>query len=105
MLKSILLILMSFFAVVGFLECLIVMLETISSCKYKEISDICLKVELKGSIENVKFLLDTLTLQAERISYNSNPTRVVIKNAGLDENTYAQIYTFCLENDNITIEN
>ena len=105
MLKSILLILMSFFAVVGFLECIIVMLETVSSCKFTQISDICLQVELKGTIDNVKFLLDTLTLQAERISYNSIVTRVVIKNAGLDENTYAQIYAFCLENDNITIEN
>lgn len=105
MLKTILLIIVSFFAVIGFLECLVVMLETVSFCKYDNISKISIVAKLKGNVPDAPFLLNTLLIQADKIRYKNVDTVVVIKDDGLDDATYSQIYEFCLENDNISIEN
>ena len=104
MLKTAVIIILSFFAVIGFIECILSLLETVSTSRYKKIKDIALVVELSGSVENVTFLLNTLLLQAERISYRDVATRVVIRDCGLDGDTYSQIHSFCEENDNITVE-
>jgi uncharacterized membrane protein len=104
MLKTAVIIILSFFAVIGFIECIFSLLETVSTSRYKKIKDIALVVELSGAVENVTFLLNTLLLQAERISYRDAATRVVIRDCGLDEDTYSQIHSFCEENDNITVE-
>ena len=101
MLKTAVIIILSFFAVI---ECILSLLETVSTSRYKKIKDIALVVELSGAVENVTFLLNTLLLQAERISYRDAATRVVIRDCGLDEDTYSQIHSFCEENDNITVE-
>lgn len=104
MLKTILLIILSFFAVIGFIEFVLTMLETLSTYKYKEITNITLTAHLDGAVKNVVFLLNTLLIQAERISYKNSVTHVVVKADGVDEATYSEIYAFCLENDNITVE-
>lgn len=105
MLENILVIVLSFFAVIGFIESIMTLLETVSTLKYKDIQSVCLTVELRGNISDVDFLLSTLLLQAGRIGYENAKTKVCIKNSGLDESTYSQIYAFCLENDNIMLEN
>lgn len=104
MFKTILLIVLSFFAVIGFIECILTLLETFSTSKYKEVSNITLTAHLSGTVKNVAFLLNTLLLQAERISYKNSVTHVVIQAEDVDEATYSEIYNFCLENDNITVE-
>lgn len=104
MLKTAIIIILSFFAVIGFIECVLSLLETVSTSRYRKIKDIALVVGLSGSIENVTFLLNTLLLQAERISYRDAVTQVVIRDCGLDECTYSEIHSFCQENDNITVE-
>ena len=104
MIKTIVLVVLSFFAVIGFIETLLTFLETVSTFKYKNISSVKLVAEIEGNVENPVFLLNTLLLQAERICYGDLQTKVVIKDMGIDENTYSQIYGFCLENDNISVE-
>ena len=104
MIKTVVIIIISFFAVIGFLECILTMLETISTLKYKNFNAQYLTAELEGNVPNVNFLLGTLLLQAERISYKNVLPSVVIKDVGLDENTYSQIRDYCLENDNIMLE-
>lgn len=104
MLKTAIIIILSFFAVIGFIECILSMLETVSTLRYGKIKDISLVVELSGRIDDITFLLNTLLLQAERISYRDIQTHVVIRDCGLDECTYSEIYSFCEENDNITVE-
>ena len=104
MLKTAIIIVLSFFAVIGFIECVLSLLETVSTSRYKKIKDIALVVELSGCIDNVTFLLNTLLLQAERINYRDTATRVVIRDCGLDESTFYEIHSFCEENDNITVE-
>lgn len=104
MIKTFVLIIVSFFAVIGFLECILTMLETISTAKYKNFRALNLVAELEGNIPEVNFLLGTLLLQAERINYKNVTPQVIIKDVGLDESTYTEVYSYCLENDNIMLE-
>ncbi len=104
MLKAALIIILSFFSVIGVIECILSLLETVSTSRYRHIGGVALTVELSGEIENITFLLNTLLLQAERICYKNVRTRVVIRDCGLSETTYAEITAFCRENDNIMLE-
>ena len=103
MLKTIALIAISFFAVLGFLEIFVSILESISVSKYI-VNDVNLTVSLSGKIDDVAFLLNTLLLQAEKINYKSAETKVIIKDCGLCESTYKEIYDFCMTNKNIYVE-
>ncbi len=103
MLKAIILIIVSFFAVLGLLEIVISMLENYSVANYN-VSDVSLTVSLSGDIDNVTFLLNTLLLQAERINYKNSVTKVVIKDCGIFPNTYSVIEEFCATNKNIFVE-
>ena len=103
MLKTIVLIIVSFFAVLGILEIVISLLENYSVSSYK-IDNISLTVSLSGEIDNVPFLLNTLLLQAEKINYKNNVTKVVIKDCGIYPDTYNAIREFCMINHNIYVE-
>lgn len=105
MLKTILLVIISFFAVIGFLECLLNILEHMTVSGDDQPESISMVVSLSGCIDNVPFLLNTLLMQAERINYKNCITEVIIVDNGLDENTYYRIFEFCKTNDNIYIEN
>lgn len=104
MLKIIAVIIISFLSVVGLFECVATLLESIATSKYTQVTGVELKVGLKGCVPNIEFLLGSLMLQAERIYYKNSPTKVVINDCGLDDNTYIQICDFCVANDNISIE-
>ncbi len=103
MLKTIVLIIISFFAVLGLLEIFVGILEDLSVSKYF-VDDVSLTVSLSGDIKDVEFLLNTLLLQAEKINYKNIVTKVVIKDCGLSDSTYKTIYDFCLLNKNIFME-
>lgn len=103
MLKAIILIIVSFFAVLGLLDIIISILESYSVSSY-DVSDISLTVCLSGEIENVTFLLNTLLLQAERINYKNGATKVIIKDCGIHPYTYNAIKEFCMANNNIFVE-
>lgn len=106
MFKIIFIIAISFFAVVGVIECIACALESVSTSKYSHnIDNITLRFDLYGKIEDVSFLLNTFLLQAERISYNDNIVKVVVNDSGLEQNTYKQVSEFCSINNNISIEN
>ena len=104
MLENALIIILSFFAVIGLIECVLSMLEAVSISKYRKIKDISLVVELTGKIDNVTFLLNTLLLQAQRINYRDTQTRVIIRDSGLDETTYSEIHNFFFFFDNVSVE-
>ena len=103
MLKTIVLIMISFFAVLGLLEIFVGILEGLSVSKYF-VDDVNLSVSLSGEIRDVEFLLNTLLLQAEKINYKNNATKVIIKDCGLCDSTYKAVYDFCCENKNIYVE-
>ncbi len=104
MLKTIFLIVISFFAVIGILECFLNALESVSVSKYDCVEQIELRVDVSGHIDDVAFLLNTLMLQGERIRYKSSDTKVTIVDNGLDDDTYNQVLQFCYANNNISIE-
>ena len=104
MLKTIFLIILSFFAVIGILECFITALESVSVSKYDAVSQIELRVDVSGHIDDVSFLLNTLMLQGERIRYKSSDVKVIIIDSGLDDDTYNQVLQFCCVNNSISIE-
>lgn len=104
MFKTVILLVLSFFAVIGFVESVIVFLETVSTSKYNQVKSLTVVAELAGEIDNVSFLLNTLLLQSERICYNNVKTNVLIRDSGLSEDTYSEICSFCFENDNIDVE-
>ena len=103
MLWTVALIILSFFAVLGVILCVITLIETVSVNRYTP-DDAVLSVSLGGAIENVPFLLNTLLLQAGRIRYRGVVTRVVVVDVGMDERTLTQVRDFCKENDNISVE-
>ena len=105
MLQSAILIVLTFFAIIGFLECVLGVLETVSTARYESVDDISLTVHLSGKVENVAFLLNTLLLQAERINYKNTVTRVVVRYDDCDDETFKEIHSFCQINDNISVEN
>ena len=106
MLKIIFVIAISFFAVLGVIECICCAIETFSISKYStNINKIELRFHLKGKIDDVSFLLNTFLLQADRFIYKNNVPSVKIIDDGLDENTYLEINDFCQINNNISIEN
>ncbi len=104
MLKTIFILVISFFAVIGILECFLNALECMSVAKYESVTKLELKAELSGHIEDVAFLLNTLMLQSERIRYKASDTKVIIVDNGLDDDTYDQILQFCYLNNNISME-
>lgn len=106
MFKIIFVIAISFFAVIGVLECICCAIETFSISKYSpHIDKAEMKFYLSGKIDNVPFLLNTFLLQADRFLYKDNIPHVIIFDDGLDQNTYNEINDFCQINNNISIEN
>jgi hypothetical protein len=104
MLKTIFLIIISFFAVIGILECFLNALESVSVSKYQCVDQTELRVYLSGHIDDVAFLMNTLMFQGERIRYKTADTKVTIVDNGLDDNTYDHILQICHTNSNISIE-
>lgn len=104
MLKTLFLIILSYFAVIGIIEFVLTILETFSVSKYSQLTDITVTATLSGPVKNVAFLLNTLLLQTQRLTYKNATPKLVVKTQNTDEDTYSQIFDFCLENDNITVE-
>lgn len=104
MIKTVYLIVLSFFAVIGFLDTVATLIDTVAVSKYDCIEDVTLRVKLRGRIHNVCFLLNTFLLAARRINYKNTVTAVTVDATDTDADTYTQIKEFCLENDDITVE-
>lgn len=103
MLLTVVIIILTFFAVIGAAECVITLMETLSACRCRT-DDFALSVTLSGKVDNVLFLLNSLLIQAQRISFGGTAARVVVIDGGMDEETFMQVHTFCGKNDNITVE-
>ena len=78
--------------------------KNFSVSKYSQLTDITVNATISGPVNNVAFLLNTLVLQTQRLSYKNITPKLIVKAKNSDESTYSQIFDFCLENDNITVE-
>ena len=104
MLKTAVIVVISFFAVVGIVETILCVLESFALIGQTQPSEVQLRVALSGEIDNVNFLLSTLLLQADRINFKNCVTKVVVVDYGLENSTYLKIKDFCDLNTNISME-
>ncbi len=104
MLKTVFLILLSFFAVIGIIECILCLIETIANSKFKSVKQLKLTATISGSENNVNFLLNTLSLYAQRINFKHIQTNVIIDAQLADDATKLAVEKYCLQNSNIVLE-
>ena len=106
MLWTILLVLVSFFSIIGLMEFVMCVMETISMRSTHSMTDIRIEIDLSGSEPHVDFLLNSLTVMAQQISFKNLTTFVCIHDCGMDEDTYQKVKAYCAENSTVyLIEN
>lgn len=91
-------VLISFFAVIGILECIIGVLEFFSMRRIRSAQKSVLQISLSGEEPYAEYLLNTLSLLAERIQVGRLETTLEIINEGLSEETRQRILEYCEKN-------
>ena len=91
-------VLISFFAVIGILECLIGILEMLSLRKADSVRRVALRVTLKGEEKRVEYLLNTLSLMSDRLQVGKNDTYLEIIDAGLSPEARIEVLDYCEKN-------
>ena len=91
-------VLVSFFAVVGVLGCLIGVIELLSLRKIHSVRSVTLRAVLEGEENRVEYLLNSLTLLADRIHVGTVDTVLEIAGKNLKEETRLQILDYCEKN-------
>ena len=102
MLWIVLLVVVSFFSVIGVMEFLMCILEFTATRRVKSVRNIHIRADLSGNEPHVEFLLGTLMLMAERISFK-DPTTVCIQDAGMDAETLGRVREYVKENPNVIL--
>ena len=103
MLWTIFLVVISFFAIIGLMEFIMCILETVAMRATDSLEDVSITVDLRGREEHIEFLLNSLSVMAERIAFKNLTTRIVIRDRGIDEDTYRRICSYAEENPLISL--
>ena len=101
MLWTIFWVIVSFFSIIGLMEFIMCIIESISMRTNRSLSKVSLVVEMSGEDENVEFLLSSLCVMAERIAFKDLMTHVVVCDRGISRTTYDRIQKYIEENPNI----
>ncbi len=91
-------VILSFFAVIGVLECLLGVLELLSLRRVRSVKRAVFRVELSGDEPNVEYLLNTLCIKAERLNIGSIEPMLEITDGGLSPEAYRAIEAYCEKN-------
>ncbi len=91
-------VLVSFFAVIGLLECSLELLDWLSFRRLNAVRQINLQVTLSGEISRVEYLLNTLCVKCEKADVGAAETALEIINGGLSPKTRRQIMEYCEKN-------
>lgn len=91
-------VLLSFFAVIGILECLLELLDWFSFRRVQVVEKVTLTVTLKGEIKQVDYLLNTLCLKCEKADVGLAETGLVLVDGGLTPQTREQVQAYCEKN-------
>ncbi len=106
MLWTVFFVLASFFAIIGLMEFVMCMIEIISTRSTKSLKEIRIVADIEGHEENVEFILGSLCVMAERITFKNAVTKVLIQATDADKATYERIKDYVEENSGIyLIEN
>lgn len=103
MLWTIFLVVISFFAIIGLMEFVMCILETIAMRTNRSLADISITVDLKGKDDHIEFLLNSLSVMAERIAFKNLTTHIVVRDKGIDQDTYERIKEYMQENTLISL--
>ncbi|MBQ6947366.1 MAG: hypothetical protein IJN42_04885 [Clostridia bacterium] len=103
MLWTICLVVISFFAIIGLMEFIMCVLETVAMRSTNSLEDVSITVDLRGKEENIEFLLNSLSVMAERIAFKNLTTRIVVRDYGIDEDTYQKIKHYAEGNPIISL--
>ncbi len=106
MLWTVFFVLASFFAIIGLMEFVMCMIEIISTRSTRSLKEIRIVADIEGHEKNVEFVLGSLCIMAERITFKNAVTKVLIHADNADVATYQRIKDYVEENSGIyLIEN
>ncbi len=91
-------VILSFFAVIGVLECLIGVLELLSLRRVQSVKRAVFRVELSGDERNVEYLLNTLCVKTERLNIGNVETVLEVADVGLSPESYRAVKQYCEKN-------
>lgn len=103
MLWTIFWVVVSFFSIIGLMEFIMCIIESIAMRTNRSLCKISLVAEMSGEDANVEFLLNSLCVMAERIAFKNLVTHVIIRDRGISETTYDRIVKYMEENPNISL--
>ena len=101
MLWTVFFLLVSFFAIVGVIEFVVCIMETISTRTTKSLKELTIVADIDGTEPHVEFVLSSLRIMADRIAFKNVTTQVCIRDLGVDEDTYQRILDYIEENSGI----
>ena len=91
-------VLLSFFAVLGLLNCIISVLELFALRRIKTVKRAVFRAELAGDEEGMEFLLNSLMIAAQRTELGTIETELEVVDAGLSASARAVLEAYCQKN-------
>ena len=91
-------VLLSFFAVIGILECLLGVLELLSLRRVHSVKKAVLRIELAGDESRVDYLLNTLCVKLDRMNIGSLEATLEIADGGLSPAASRAVKEYCEKN-------
>ncbi len=91
-------VLLSFFAVVGVLECILGVLELLALRRVHAVKKAVLRIELSGEEPHLEYLLNTLCIKADRLNIGNREVVLEIVDGGLSPEAYRQVEQYCEKN-------
>ncbi len=91
-------VLVSFFAVLGLLYCMIGVLELFALRRIKTVERAVLRVDLSGDEPRMEYLLNSLMIAAQRADLGSVEVELEVVDRGLSEPARRQLDAYCQKN-------
>lgn len=91
-------IVLSFFAVIGLLECIVGALELLAVRRIASVQKSVLRVELQGDEPHMEYLLNTILLMTERVNIGDVETVLEVIDVGLSPQARREAEEYCEKN-------
>ena len=91
-------VLVSFFAVIGLLECILGVLELLALRRVRSVRQAVFRVELTGDEPHMEYLLNTLSLMADRVDVGAVETVLEVVDRGLNPISRRELEQYCEKN-------
>ena len=89
---------LSFFAVIGLMECILGVLELLSLRRIHSVKRVVLRVEVAGEEPKAEYLLNTLCLKADRMSIGGLEAEIEVADGGMTPETHRAVAEYCEKN-------